>query len=952
MIINKIVASLREKNKHMKTLTITLTTLIIVALVFFIKQEIPQQDNFAKNPVTKKQFKHAQKALYNAEIEFMKTHNPETGQVPVNIRAHELAFALTLPANEQTERNQKWIHRGPINMGGRMLCLAFDVEDETHMLAGSASGGMWQSMNQGGTWAKVTPAIGEQSATCISQDTRPGKTNIWYYGTGEILNTTERNVSTNVRTIGVGNGIFKSTDNGDSWQPLESTLGGSQGSLQDVFQGIWRIVTDPVTIDKDIVYAACYGAIMRSEDGGETWAITLGDLTNKSFATDIAITTDGVLYATLSTYTTSIMRPLKAGVWRSEDGLNWTEITPSGLPDVTRVMKLAIAPSNENIMYLMTEKPSAIHVPYSGIFNSDLTFWKYIFNETTEEGVWEDRTETMYGHGKGDFLSYPNAVITYGGYTFVLGVKPDDENVVFLGGMSLFRSTTGFADSLHTVWMGGDPFDMDSTHMLHPDQHGFAFLPSNPDVFFAACDGGIIYTEDCLADDVYWNRKNTNLITSQFYSVTIDHAGEGDDWILGGLQDNNWYYSVTDDPGEWWFSVDLYYDGFSCKLADYHEYAIVAAYSGNIWTTLFDDDMHTKDIYYQTPDTLLIYYDPTIGSNPAFPFYCNFALDPNNNSTFYIPTNNSIWRKDDMKAAASDTSLRNVGWNQLSNIDLSESVEITALTLSTNPANILFYGTNNGRVYKIENAHTGNPMPVEITRTNFPLNAYVACIDVDIQDANKIFTVFSNYGIKSIYYSDDGGDNWMHVSGNLEEYPDGSGDGPSLRWVKSLNYDGGTVYFAGTSVGLYSTTVLNGDETIWIQEDPQHIGTIMVDMIDARESDGFVAIATQGNGMYSTNFDPSLSINDSPLNQSVKLRNFPNPFQNQTTIEYEIFQTGNVSLSLMDVNGRLVKYLFAGQKQKGIHTFQLNASGISPGVYLLDLKLSNSRAYHKIIIEK
>ena len=890
------------------------------------------------------------KALYNAEIEFQKTRDPETGRVPKNIKVRELAYASTLPVNTQMERGQNWIHRGPVNMGGRMLCVAFDVEDENHMLAGSASGGMWQSMNQGDSWEKVTPANGEQSATCITQDTRPGKTNIWYYGTGEILNTTERNVSTNVRTIGVGNGIFKSTDNGNSWQPLESTMGGSQGALEDVFQGVWHIVTDPVTTDKDIVYAACYGAIMRSEDGGQTWAITLGDLTNKSFATDIAITSEGVLYAALSTYSTSIMQPLKAGIWRSEDGLNWTEITPENFPGVTRVMKLAVAPSNENIVYLITEKPSEIHVPYSGIFNSDLTFWKYTFNETNGNGVWEDRTETMYGHGKGDLLSYPYALITYGGYTLELGVKPDDENVVFMGVMSLFRSNNGFADSLQTTWMGGDPFDMDSIHMLHPDQHGFAFLPSNPDVFFAVCDGGIIATDNCMADNIYWNRKNNNLITSQFYSVTIDHAGEGDDWILGGLQDNNWYYSVSDDPGQWWFSVDLYYDGFSCKLADYHDYAIVAAYSGNIWTTQFDENMHTKDIYYQTPDTLLSYYSPIIGSNPAFPFYCNFALDPNNNKTFYLPTTNSIWRKDDMKAAASDTSLRNVGWNRLNNINLSESVEITALTLSTNPANILFYGTNDGHLYKMEDAQTGDPVPVEITGDDFPFNAYVACIDVNVSDANKLIAVFSNYGIKSIYYSENGGDDWTHISGNLEEYPDGSGDGPSIRWVKSLNYDGGTVYFAGTSVGLYATTTLNGDETIWKQESSGQIGTIMVDMIDARETDGFVAIATQGNGMYSTYFDPSLSVTELPAKQTVNLRNYPNPFQNQTTIKYELTQNGSVNLDLMNVNGSLVKHLFSGQKQKGTYTYQLNVSGLSSGVYFVNLRHAGSTSSHKIVI--
>ena len=939
--------------KYLKRiLSIVVVIVLILSLVFVIKQEIPFgniKTNKEKPVATKKEFKHATKALYNAEVEFMKTHNPETNRVPANISAKELAFAQTLPINNSTNRNQNWIHRGPVNMGGRMLCVAFDVEDENHMFAGSASGGMWQSLNQGDSWKKVNPANGEQSATCIAQDTRSGKTNIWYYGTGEILNTTERNVSTNVRTIGVGNGIFKSTDNGNSWQPLESTIGGSQGLLEDVFQGIWQLVTDPFTTDKDIVYAACYGAIMRSEDGGETWAITLGDLTNKSFATDIAITSEGVLYAALSTYSTSIMQPLKAGIWRSEDGINWTEITPEGLPDVTRVMKLAIAPSNENVVYLITEKPSAIHVPYSGIFNSDLTFWKYTFTDNNNAGTWEDRTETMYGHGKGDFLSYPDALITYGGYTLELAVKPDDENVVFMGGMSLFRSNNGFADSLQTTWMGGDPFDMDSIHMLHPDQHGFAFLSSNPNVFYAACDGGIIATEDCMADTIYWDRKNNNLITSQFYSVTIDRAGDGDDWILGGLQDNNWYYSVTDDPGQWWFSVDLYYDGFSCKLADFHEYAIVAAYSGNIWTTQFAEDMNTQNIYYQTPDTLLSYYDPTIGSNPAFPFYCNFALDPNNNSTFYLPTINSIWRKDDMKAAASDTSLRNVGWNRLNSINLSESVEITALTLSTNPANILFYGTNNGHVYKMENAHAGDPDPVEITGDNFPLNAYVACIDVNLVDANKIFVVFSNYGIKSIYYSEDGGTNWAFVSGNLEEYSDGSGYGPSIRWVKSLNYEGGTAYFAGTSVGLYSTTMLNGEETIWKQEDHDNIGTIMVDMIDARETDGFVAIATQGNGMYSTYFEPSLYVTEMQNTQSSIIHNYPNPFINKTTIEYELTQTNNVSLDLMDANGKRVKHLFTGQQQKGVHTCQLDIPGLNSGIYFIKLQVDNSAVYYKII---
>jgi photosystem II stability/assembly factor-like uncharacterized protein len=935
---------------HKLTPGFLVVLIIVIAFIILKMDNGIDVDQGSQKISNNKEFQHAARALYNAETEFMKTRDPQSGQLPDYIRSRELAFASGLPTRNPGNRTQDWDHRGPVNVGGRMLCLAFDVEDENHMFGGSASGGMWQSMDLGQSWEKVTPANGEQSATCIAQDTRPGKTGTWYYGTGEILSTTERNVSTNVRTIGIGNGIFKSTDNGATWEPLPSTQGGSQGELEEVFQGVWRIITDPTVLDKDVVYAACYGAIMRSEDGGENWNITLGDLTNKSFATDIAITSDGILYAALSSFTTSIMRPLKAGIWRSEDGINWTDITPEDLPDVTRRIRLAIAPSNENIMYMMTEKPSDVHVPYSGIFNSDLTFWKYTYDEGKGSGTWEDRTETMYGHGKGDFLSYPNAVITYGGYTFVLDVKPDDENVVLLGGMSLFRSTTGFADSLHTSWMGGDPFDMDSIHMLHPDQHDIAFLPSNPDVLFMACDGGVIYTEDCMSDVIYWNRKNTNLVTSQFYSVTIDRAGSGDDWVLGGLQDNNWYYSVSDDPGEWWFSVDLYYDGFSCKLADYHDYAIVAAYSGNIWTTLFDEGMHTKDIYYQTPDTLLSYYDPTIGSNPIFPFYCNFALDPNDNKTFYLPTINSIWRKADLMAAASDTNLRNVGWSRLNNLDLSESVEISALTLSTNPANILFVGTNNGHVYKLENANVGEPDPVEITGDNFPLNGFIACIDVNLQDANKLFTVFSNYGIQSIFYSDDGGVSWTHVSGNLEEYPDGTGAGPSVRWVKTLNYSDHTVYFAGTSVGLYSTHSLEGDATVWQQEGPESIGTIMVDMIDARESDGFVAVATQGNGIYSTYYNPALSVKEPSAHAITNLSVYPNPVQNEAIIEYNLEDDGNLLVSLYDMNGKMVKEIYSGFAHKGTQKLQLRTTGFPSGTYLVQTHINGQVNDHKIII--
>jgi len=123
----------------------------------------------------------------------------------------------------------------------------------------------------------------------------------------------------------------------------------------------------------------------------------------------------------------------------------------------------------------------------------------------------------------------------------------------------------------------------------------------------------------------------------------------------------------------------------------------------------------------------------------------------------------------------------------------------------------------------------------------------------------------------------------------------------------------------------------------------------MVDMIDSRGSDGFVAVATQGNGMYSTYYDHSLSVNEQLNDQSTSLKSYPNPFHNQLTIEYELTHDVDVSLSLTDMNGKLLKKLYSGQKQKGTYTIELNLDGLSQGIYLVKFEADNTNVFHKMI---
>ncbi len=79
------------------------------------------------------------------------------------------------------------------------------------------------------------------------------------------------------------------------------------------------------------------------------------------------------------------------------------------------------------------------------------------------------------------------------------------------------------------------------------------------------------------------------------------------------------------------------------------------------------------------------------------------------------------------------------------------------------------------------------------------------------------------------------------------------------------------------------------------------------------------------------------------------LLNFPNPFQNQTTIEYELTQEGNVSLDLLDVNGRFIKHLYKGKKPQGTYSKQFDVSGLTPGLYLIRLQSGNAIVYRKMI---
>ena len=69
----------------------------------------------------------------------------------------------------------------------------------------------------------------------------------------------------------------------------------------------------------------------------------------------------------------------------------------------------------------------------------------------------------------------------------------------------------------------------------------------------------------------------------------------------------------------------------------------------------------------------------------------------------------------------------------------------------------------------------------DITATELPA-AYVSCLAPNDLNADEWLLTYSNYGVKSVWHTTDGGSTWTSVSGNLEQNPDGSGNGPAVFW--------------------------------------------------------------------------------------------------------------------------------------------------------------------------
>lgn len=779
-------------------------------------------------------------ARLNWEFEMLR--DPKTNKIPENIREKELLFAAGLPKKDGDAPNALvWNERGPNNIGGRTRALLGDINDTNNIVVGGISGGIWRSTNSGTNWTEQTTDLQLHNSTCISQDRRTGHTNNWYVGTGEY----EGNSAGGFGTPGqfTGDGVFKSNDNGVTWSLLASTSGNPPSSFNSHWQYVWNVATDESNASEDEVYAATIGAIFRSSNGGNNWTQVLGGAYNSSSAfTDVQCGATGVVYASGSHVDAGTMN----GIFRSPDGITWTNILPADFPESWGRIIISICPSNENIIYF------GVHEVPNGEPNSvnKHQLWKYHYlggNGAGANGIWTPLGGNLPQAGQGNFGNFNEPFDTQDGYDFMLRVSPVDTNFVILGGVNLYRSTDGFSTNLNTVRIGGyQPTVANGSYVNHhPDQHTGYFKPGSNLVYFSGHDGGITRTENIAANvsannPVTWKSLSGSFNVTQFFGIGMAPEN-GSNLIIGGFQDNASAITDSDTLTKPWYVVNSG-DGGYCiipPLADDRIYS--SAQNGDI-------DRSTRE------DPNVMVMKPANAFNQIF--INPFVLDPNNSSFLYYAGGNSaattgIWRNDDI---INGTPTH--GWSYLTGTDFGVlGNRVSSVSVSkANSANVVYYGSNRGLIRRIDNANTTATVSSNLNTGAMPAG-YVACLAVDPTNSSNVIAVFSNYNVQRLWNTTDAGATWTNIDGNLS-----GANGPSCRWATILYKSGVLHVFLATSTGVYFTNSINGSSTVWTQEAVNSIGNVVTVMFDYRSSDNTLVAATHGRGSFSTVINPALPV--------------------------------------------------------------------------------------------
>ena len=761
--------------------------------------------------------------LQRANWEKLITKDPKTGQIPRNELEKSRTEMYRIIQKSKSSRvqsaipNIKWTERGPNDVGGRTRAMLWDLNDSTKrkVWVGGVAGGLWFNNNiidEKSPWQKVNDLWDNIAVGWIVAD--PSNPKIMYVGTGE------RGSSGSTDNTGGsgsgGAGIWKSIDAGTTWKRLASTIPdyvilGNGAS--------WREIYKIIVNAKGAIFVLNYGGLFRSNDGGTTWAAVSGTNapSNDNFerVSDMEIGSDGILYVSEGSglFAAKILKSTDSTVTAFKD------ITPEGTFKNGRV-EFALAPSTKGekqVIYAV----SAL----SGVAKANF-FLKSFDAGTTWTPMKVPVYDDLNGGGEKQFMG------DQGTYDLILGTHETNPNVLYAAGIAYSMS----ADSGST-WLPKRGY-AELGELMHVDNHAFVVRPGFPDEAIFGNDGGVYYAPDWASSGKNYpkiQKRNRGYNVTQYFSIDINNIANSGTLVVGS-QDN----------------------GTHSLLSPYGKMSSGTAINGGDGGLTFIDKLDTNIVIssytHVTPrlnmagagknDSLSVEMQPQFDKRGAF---INPADYDSPTHTLY--ENNTLASEEQTKIFRYHIKGVSPKYTyKTSNLTFSgvKALTVSFLKLGKIAGN-LYIGTNEGDVYRAKGVPAEGDTTIALIKImdkDSTSAGNISCLDFGT-DENTMVVTKSNYNVKSVFYTINGGAKWISKDDSLHGLPN-----VPIRYALINPRDTKQVLLA-TELGIWSTVDVTVANTKW-EPNNTSLANVRCDMIKYRASDETIALATHGRGAFTT----------------------------------------------------------------------------------------------------
>lgn len=763
-------------------------------------------------------------------------------EIPVGALGKAQAQAAAMPEATgalKASSTSPWTLIGPVGfdsrieptwgrMSGRVRAIALDPNDGNRILLGTATGGVWLSSNAGQSWTPLTDQMPSLAIGAVAID--PNNANVFYAGSGEANGSY------------YSAGLYKSTDGGASWQVLAANtfrLG-----------AIASILVDPANSNFVLVCARNgsllnggstgnnIGGVYRSTDGGQSFQQVFN-----SFCTDlVAVPTNFNVM-----YTSAVGINDGNGLYRSTDrGQSFSRV--EGAVSGSDVGRLAIGLSRDGSrVYIGGDNGNAV-----------------VLQRSLDGGTtWSPAVSTPKPDGNSN---EPGQAATYCesqcGYDNAIGVDPFDGNVVWLGGIGLFRSGDAMENfaRIGSNNTGGGP--------LHVDHHVVAFHPTVQGLVYNGNDGGIYRSTDGGAS---WASIGGTLATIQSYHVALHPTDPN--ILYTGNQDNGTTRRTGNDV---WTEINGGDGGYAA--VDFANPQIV--YSS---TTELNFSKSTNGGDTFQPAGFQRAEGEPVG------FIAPVVMHPTN-SQVLVGGTNRLWLTSDGAA----------NWQPVTEaLPVTEGAVISTIVVARGDPQLIYAGASDGTFARF------SPEGVGRVRGGSLPERYLTSVAADASNPIVVYATFSGFNEATpstpghVFRSSDGGATWTNASGNL---PNAPVNAVAIRPGQTQEV------YVGTDVGVYIT--LDGGGS-WAKMGNGMPNVAVASMAVNGTTDRLVA-ATYGRSVWATSLSGSGGGNSNPNRSALYFNSAEAGYAVSITHQDDVLAAAWYTF---DPNGRPVWFTSAAPRQ-------------------------------------